>query len=338
MEGSEEKLLTVEDLKIQFQTRGSKTYAVNGVSFNLKKSEILCVVGESGCGKSVTMMSIARLIPSPPGKVTGGKITFDGKRLLELSKNEMRSIRGSDIGIVFQDPMVSFNPVYTIGNQLMEALLTHRKLSKSEAKEKVCNMLRLVGISNPEQRMKLYPHQFSGGMLQRVMIAMALICNPKLLIADEPTTALDVTIEAQIVDLVKELQKEFGMAIIWITHDLGLTASMADRVAVMYGGFIVETAPVSSLYSNPTHPYTKGLLNSLPKLDVQRQNKLQTIGGMPPVFKEPPKGCPFADRCSYVMDCCYTHNPPLININDDHSVACWLTDESITNVAAAKEG
>ena len=313
--------LKVENLKVYFKGKTETIYAVNGISFHVDKGETLGIVGESGCGKSVSNMSVLGLVPGR-GQVYEGTADFKGRDLLKLSRKEMDAVRGNEIGVVFQDPIVSFNPVYTIGNQLMEPLLTHHKMDKAAAYKKACEMLELVGITNPEQRMKAYPHQFSGGMRQRAMIAMALICNPDLLLADEPTTALDVTIEAQIVELVKDLQKQMNMAIIWISHDLGLMAGMADRIAVMYGGLIVETAPVEMLYENPLHPYTIGLLNSLPKIN-EGYRRLESIEGMPPILKQFPTSCPFANRCKRKTNKCQEANPPLRDAGGGHMVACW---------------
>ena len=315
-------VLAVNDLKVQFKSRTETVFAVNGVSFEVRRDEVLGVVGESGCGKSVSMLSLVDLLPKPYGQVAGGTALFLGRDLLTLPKSELTSIRGNDIGIVFQDPMVSFNPVFTIGNQLIEAVLAHRQVSRAEARERVCEMLELVGISQAASRLSAYPHQFSGGMRQRAMIAMALICDPQLLIADEPTTALDVTIEAQIVDLVRHLQQRLHNAIIWITHDLNLRAGLADRIAVMYGGFIVENSPVDDLYANPLHPYTLGLLRSLPRVDGAYQ-RLEPIDGMPPVLRAFPVACPFMPRCPRRTDHCAAANPPLHDAGGGHLVACW---------------
>ena len=320
MEKTRETILQVENLKVHFKGKTETVYAVNGVSFHVDKGETLGIVGESGCGKSVSMMSVLGLVPGR-GKVYEGSANFKGRALFSLSPKELNGIRGNEIGIVFQDPIVSFNPVYTIGNQLMEPLLVHHKMNREEARKKACEMLEMVGITNPEERLKAYPHQFSGGMRQRAMIAMALICGPDLLIADEPTTALDVTIEAQIVELVRGLQKNMNMAIIWISHDLGLMAGMADRIAVMYGGQIVETAPVEMLYENPSHPYTIGLLGSLPKIN-EGYRRLESIEGMPPVLRKFPESCPFANRCKRKTEQC-RKNPVLRDIGSGHLVACW---------------
>ncbi|MCX8025694.1 MAG: ABC transporter ATP-binding protein [Thermanaerothrix sp.] len=321
-------LLTVEGLETQFRTREGIVHAVNGVSFSLREGETLGIVGESGCGKSVTVMSMLRLIPSPPGKVVAGKAIYQGKDLLKMSDEEIRHIRGAQISMVFQDPMTSFNPVLTIGRQVAEPLEIHMGMSRKQALERAAEMLAMVGIPNAKERLNDYPHQFSGGMRQRVMIAMALICTPQILIADEPTTALDVTIQAQIVDLVKRLRDELGMAIIWITHDLGIIAGLADRVAVMYGGYIIEMAQVDELYAHPTHPYTIGLLGSLPRMDETGHRRLVSIDGLPPVLLEKPNYCPFAPRCKYAVERCWHENPPLMTVAPEHQVACWVDTQT----------
>jgi oligopeptide transport system ATP-binding protein len=318
------KLLDVQGLETQFTTRDGTIHAVNGVSFYLNEGETLGIVGESGCGKSVTMLSVLHLIPSPPGKVVAGKALYKDQDLLQMSHDEIRKIRGSQISMIFQDPMTSLNPVLTIGYQLTEPLGAHLSMGKREARERAIELLTMVGIPSAEDRMEDYPHQFSGGMRQRVMIAMALTCNPQVLIADEPSTALDVTIQAQIIDLVKELRDKIGMAIIWITHDLGIIAGLADRVEVMYAGYIIEEAPVDALYGNPRHPYTLGLLGSLPRLDSQEHYRLTSIDGMPPALRETPHFCPFAPRCRFVIERCRHENPPLINIEEGHRAACWV--------------
>jgi oligopeptide transport system ATP-binding protein len=315
-------ILQVENLETRFKTSDGMVYAVNGVTFDLYEGESLGVVGESGCGKSVTMMSLLQLIPQPPGIIAGGQAMFHGKDLLQLKADEIRDVRGSQIGMIFQDPMTSLNPVLTIGKQVSEPLMLHLKMNKAEALDRVVELLKLVGIPEAEKRLNQYPHQFSGGMRQRVMIAMALACNPQILIADEPTTALDVTIQAQIVDLVKRLRNELGMSVIWITHDLGVVAGFAERVIVMYAGYIIEEAYVKELYANPSHPYTVGLLHSLPRLDAEGRHRLADIPGLPPVLIEKPKGCPFAPRCPYVFDRC-VENPPLVEVGVKHRSACW---------------
>lgn len=318
------ELLNVQGLETQFHTREGNVHAVNGVSFSLKEGETLGIVGESGCGKSVTVMSMLRLIPTPPGKIAGGKAMFQGKDLLAMTTDEIRHVRGSQISMVFQDPMTSFNPVITIGRQVAEPLEIHQGMNHKQAEDRVVEMLEKVGIPNPRDRLNDYPHQFSGGMRQRVMIAMSLVCAPQILIADEPTTALDVTIQAQIVDLVKRIRDDLGMAIIWITHDLGVIAGLADRLAVMYGGYIIETAPVRELYANPQHPYTLGLLGSLPRMDETGQRRLVSIDGLPPVLLEKPNFCPFAPRCKYAVEHCWRENPPLMHVGPDHQAACWV--------------
>jgi oligopeptide transport system ATP-binding protein len=317
-------LLEVKDLKTQFFTQDGIVRAVNGISYTLNEGETLGIVGESGSGKSVGVMSLIRLIPSPPGKIVDGQVIFDGQDLLKLSDDEIRSIRGNKIAMIFQDPMTSLNPVLTIGRQIGEALELHLGMDKKQARERTIELLELVGIPLARDRLNNYPHQFSGGMRQRVMIAMGLSCNPQLLIADEPTTALDVTIQAQIVDLVKRLRDEIGMAIIWITHDLGVVAGLANRVIVMYAGCIVEEAPVKELYQNPRHPYTLGLLGSLPRLDAERPEKLNSIEGLPPDLINYPKGCPFYARCNYRIDICAHEMPPLKTVSVGHKAACHV--------------
>ncbi|MCL4559901.1 MAG: ABC transporter ATP-binding protein [Chloroflexi bacterium] len=319
-----ELLLNVKDLRTRFHTRDGLVHAVNGVSFFVKEGETLGIVGESGCGKSVTVMSILRLIPSPPGEVVSGEALYLGRDLLKMSNDEIRHIRGSQLSMVFQDPMTSFNPVMTIGHQVAEPLMAHQEMTRKQAYARAAELLNLVGIPNASERLGDYPHQFSGGMRQRAMIAMALSCNPPLFIADEPSTALDVTIQAQILDLVKHLRDEFGMAVIWITHDLGIIAGLADRVAVMYAGFIIEEAAVDDLYDHPSHPYTIGLLGSLPRMDESGQRRLTSIEGMPPVLYQPPTECPFLSRCTYKIDRCSKENPSLMPVDDDHRAACWV--------------
>ena len=322
-------LLEVKGLETQFRTREGTVHAVNGVSFSLKEGETLGVVGESGCGKSVSMMSMLRLIPNPPGKVVAGEAYFHGKDLIRMSDAEIRKIRGSKISLVFQDPMTSFNPVLTIGKQVAEPWRIHTGAGKEEAYERAAKYLELVGIPNARERLNSYPHEFSGGMRQRVMIAMGLICEPEILIADEPTTALDLTIQAQIVELVKRLQDKLGMAIIWITHDLGIIAGLAERVNVMYGGYIVETAPVKDLYKNPQHPYTIGLLGSLPRMDEDAGHRLTSIEGIPPVLYRKPEFCPFHSRCRYAIERCRHENPMLRQAEGDgHQAACWVNTKT----------
>jgi len=318
------ELLNVRDLETQFRTREGVVHAVNGVDFTLKEGETLGIVGESGCGKSVTVMSMLRLIPTPPGKVVAGQALYQGKDLLKMSDEEIRHIRGSQISMIFQDPMTSFNPVLTIGRQVSEPLEIHQGMNRKQANERVAEMLELVGIPKAKDRLGDYPHQFSGGMRQRVMIAMSLVCNPSILIADEPTTALDVTIQAQIIELAKELRDKLGMAMIWITHDLGVIAGLADRLAVMYGGFIIETGPIKDVYALPSHPYTLGLLNSLPRMDEDNYRRLESIEGLPPILMEKPRSCPFAPRCTFVIERCLRENPPLMETAPDHYTACWV--------------
>lgn len=318
-----EKILDVKDLRTSFFTHVGEVKAVRGVSFSLAKGEALGIVGESGSGKSVTMMSIMKLLQEN-GKVVGGEVNFDGKNIKDMPEKEMEKIRGNDIGMIFQDPMTSLNPVFTVGQQLTEPLIKHRKISKKEAEKLAVDMLNLVGIPSPEQRMKQYPHEFSGGMRQRVMIAMALICDPKFLIADEPTTALDVTIQAQILELMKKLKNELGTAIILITHDLGVVADVCDRINVMYGGTIVEAGDVRDIFYRARHPYTWGLLGSVPNPKEIIREKLKPIEGQPPDLLNPPVGCPFAARCEYAMKLCIEKQPPLLKIGEGHSAACWL--------------
>ncbi len=322
-------VLEVTNLQTVFETRSVTVHAVNGVSFSLKPGELLGVVGESGSGKSVAMMSLMRLVPSPPARIVGGSAILNGRDLLKMNEDDIRGVRGAEIGFIFQDPMTSLNPVFTVGFQLMEPLRQHMAMTKKQARARAAELLALVGIPSPDARLDDYPHQFSGGMRQRVMIAIALACNPKVLIADEPTTALDVTIQAQILELVRKLRQELGMAIVWITHDLGVVAGIADRVAVMYGGQIVETAPVASLYADPLHPYTAALLKTLPKLGGDRAEKLQTIGGQPPLLVEFPKSCPFAPRCAKAFDKCRQANPMLIEVKEGHKAACWLYEDAL---------
>jgi oligopeptide transport system ATP-binding protein len=317
------KLLEVKNLKTQFFTQDGVVHAVNGISYTVDKSETVAIVGESGSGKSVGVMSLIRLIPQPPGKIVDGEVWFDGQDLVKLSEDELREIRGNRIAMIFQDPMTSLNPVLTVGRQITEALELHLHMNKEQARKRAVQLLEMVGIPGAESRLDDYPHQFSGGMRQRVMIAMGLSCDPQLLIADEPTTALDVTIQAQIVDLVRRLQEELGMAIIWITHDLGVVAGLAQRVLVMYAGFIVEESDVNAIYAQPRHPYTLGLLRSIPRLDLGRQKRLVPIEGLPPDLLEPPNHCPFAPRCQFVFEKCWQENPPLMEVGLNHRAACW---------------
>ena len=327
-------LLEVKGLETQFFTQDGVVHAVNGISYTLDEGETLAIVGESGCGKSVSVMSLIRLIPIPPGKVVGGEVWFDGQDLLKLSNDEIRQVRGNRIAMIFQDPMTSLNPVLTIGKQLTEAMQLHLGMNKEQSRKRAVELLELVGIPGADQRLDEYPHQFSGGMRQRVMIAMGLSCNPQLLIADEPTTALDVTIQAQIVELTKELKEKIGMAVIWITHDLGVVAGIAERVIVMYAGLIVEEALVHDLYGKPLHPYTIGLLKSMPRLDLGKDEKLIPIDGLPPDLVDFPEGCPFAARCIYRIDRCLTENPPIEYVSPTHRVACWRWEEVQAELSA----
>jgi oligopeptide transport system ATP-binding protein len=317
-------ILDVQGLETTFRTPDGVVHAVNGVSFGLLEGETLGVVGEAGCGKSVSMLSVLGLIPSPPGKVEAGKAICSGQDLIKMSKEDIRHVRGAQIGMIFQDPMTSLNPVLTIGRQLEEPLMLHIGMTRNQARERAAELLSMVGIPNAKDRLNDYPHQYSGGMRQRVMIAMALSCSPQILIADEPTTALDVTIQAQITDLVKRLRDELGMAIIWITHDLGVVASLAQRVLVMYGGFIIEESPVKELYASPEHPYTIGLLGSLPRVDEKERTKLFSIEGQPPVLYQKPEACPFALRCKWAIEHCWKENPPLLVVGPEHRAACWV--------------
>jgi len=322
------QLLNVNGLETHFQTREGVVHAVNGVSFTLDEGGTMGLVGESACGKTVTMLSVLRLIPMPPGKVVAGSAVLRGQDLLKMTDEEIRSVRGAQISMVFQDPMTSFNPVLTIGRQVSEPLEEHLGMSHAQAYKRVAELLEMVGIPKAKDRLNDYPHQFSGGMRQRVMIAMALACAPQILIADEPTTALDVTIQAQIIDLVKRLRDELGMAIIWITHDLGIIAGLAQRVIVMYGGYFIEEASVKELYGNPQHPYTIGLLGSLPRLNESGHQRLVSIDGSPPVLMEKPNSCPFAPRCNYAIEHCWQENPVLETIAPDHRVACWVDSQT----------
>lgn len=318
------KLLSVRDLKTSFFTHVGEVKAVRGISFDVNEGEVLGIVGESGSGKSVTSLSIMGLLQYP-GRVVDGEILLNGEDILTYSKNQMRKVRGKEIAMIFQDPMTSLNPVYTIGNQVMEMILEHEKMTKREARARAIEMLKLVGIPAAEKRIDSYPHEFSGGMRQRVMIALALSCNPKLLIADEPTTALDVTIQAQILSLIKSLNKQFGMTTMLITHDLGVVATVCDKVAVMYGGLIMEYGTVDEIFYHPRHPYTMGLLGSIPHVDGGEKRRLIPIDGTPPDLINPPKGCPFSTRCKYCMNVCTREQPPYF-AEDKHRTMCWMLD------------
>ncbi len=321
------KLLEVRDLATEFVTQDGVIKAVDGISYDLEEGEILGLVGESGCGKSVSALSIMRLVADPPGKIVGGEVVFDGRDLLKLSEAEMREVRGNRVAMVFQEPMTSLNPVLTIGRQLTETLQLHLKMSVSQADQRAGELLAMVGIPDSQSRLKDYPHQLSGGMRQRVMIAMAISCNPRLIIADEPTTALDVTIQAQILELLQSLAKELGMALVIITHNLGVVARYATRVLVMYAGRIIETGTSVEIYHNPRHPYTLGLLKSVPRLDEPTRAKLDPIEGLPPDLIGLPDGCSFAPRCKYTIEKCTRDTPPLMPIGDGHHSACWRSAE-----------
>jgi oligopeptide transport system ATP-binding protein len=331
-------LLDVRNLETQFKTQDGVVKAVNNVSFYVNRGETLGIVGESGSGKSVTSLSVMRLIPNPPGRITGGEVMFDGQDLLKLSEEAMRELRGNRIAMIFQDPMTSLNPVLTIGQQIIESLVLHLKLSQAEARARTIELLQMVGIPGAEKRVDEYPHQFSGGMRQRVMIAMALACNPELLIADEPTTALDVTIQAQILELIEKLQAELGMAVIIITHDLGVVAGMSDRVMVMYAGRVVEEGPTRDIFHNPRMPYTIGLLKSIPRLDNVSGQRLEPIRGLPPDLITLGQECAFRFRCDFAQaGACDAQVPPLRNVGENHNAACLfdITIESEPTVAAS---
>lgn len=329
-------LLDVKDLQVSFFTPAGEVKAVNGITYKLKYGEVMGIVGESGSGKSVEAYSIIGLLQSP-GKVVGGSVQFDQEDVLHFNEDKMQEFRGNKVSMIFQNPMTCLNPVYTVGNQLMEAVMCHEKISKSDAKKRAMDMLELVGINNVDKRMRQYPHEFSGGMRQRVMIAMGLICNPKLLIADEPTTALDVTIQAQILELMKDLKKKIDMSIIFITHNLGVVAEICDFVSVMYGGKIVEQGTVDDIFYQPSHPYTRGLLRSMPRVDATSYERLIPIEGTPVDLLNAPKGCPFAARCENCMKICLHHMPELTKVGEKHISACWLLSEECKKEAAGHE-
>ena len=331
------KLLEVKNLKTSFKTHIGDVQSVRGVSFHLDKGEALGVVGESGCGKSVTMMTIMRLL-GENAKIEAENITFDDKDISKPTEKLMQTIRGNDMSMIFQDPMTSLNPLFTVGDQLTEHLIKHKKISKKEAKEKAIKMLDMVGIPSPEKRLKQYPHEFSGGMRQRVMIAMSLICEPKLIIADEPTTALDVTIQAQILDLMKDLKEKLDTSIILITHDLGVVADLCSRINVMYGGLIVEEGTTEDIFYRGKHPYTWGLLRSVPNPKSELKEKLIPIEGQPPDLLKPPVGCPFTARCDYAMKICKEKQPPLFEISEGHRAACWLCHKNAPKVESPIKG
>ena len=332
-----ENLLEVKDLRVTFFTPAGEVKAVDGISYTLKEHEVMGIVGESGSGKSVEAYSIMGLLASP-GKITGGSVAFEGEDILAYTENQKREFRGSKAAMIFQNPMTCLNPVYTIGDQLMEALMCHDKtISKAEARKRAIEMLELVGITNAEKRVDQYPHEYSGGMRQRAMIAMALICHPKLLIADEPTTALDVTIQAQILELMKSLQEKTGMAIIFITHNLGVVAEICDRVTVMYAGHIMEQGKVDDIFYRPAHPYTKGLLRSMPNLDDEKGKRLIPIEGTPVDLLDPPKGCAFGPRCEHCMKVCLTRQPPTVTVGDEHTSSCWLHIKQMKEEGSTEE-
>lgn len=320
-------VLDVSGLKTVFSLKNGEVHAVNSVSFHVDAGEVLGVVGESGSGKSVTMMSLLGLLPGDSSEIREGQILYNGRDLRGLGDEQLRHLRGNDVGYIFQDPMTSLNPVFTVGYQLCEPLKEHMGLNAQDAKIRAAELLALVGIPDPAARLRDYPHQFSGGMRQRVMIAMALACDPKVLIADEPTTALDVTIQAQILELMKDLRQRLGMAIIWITHDLGVVAGIADRVMVMYAGQVVEHAPVKELFANPKHPYTKALLETIPTVTGKRAERLNVIEGQPPILGSEPTACAFRDRCSEAFDRCHLENPRRYDLSDGHDAACFLVDQ-----------
>ena len=317
-------LLEVNDLCTRFHTAEGTVYAVNGISLSLDEGETLAVVGESGCGKSVSMLSILGLIPIPPGEIVGGSAVYRGADLLQITEAQLEHVRGREISTIFQDPMTSLNPVLTIGRQITETLRAHMGMDAAQAGRRAVELLEAVGIPDAARRLGDYPHQFSGGMRQRVMIAMALACAPSILIADEPTTALDVTIQAQIVELAVRMREQMGMAMIWITHDLGVVAGLADRVIVMYAGFIVEEASVDRVYDDPRHPYTLALLAALPRADRRRDHRLKSISGAPPSLAVEPHGCPFAPRCEFALEKCWSENPALTPVDKGHRIACWV--------------
>jgi len=334
-----ETLLEVRNLRVSYRVHDGEVQAVRGVSFTVGKGEAVAIVGESGCGKSVTAQSIMRLIPMPPGEIKpGSSILFKNRDLLELSEEEMRGVRGREIGMIFQDPMTSLNPTMTVGEQIMESVRLHLGMGKAEARARALELLGLVGIPNPETRIRQYPHEFSGGMRQRVMIAIALACNPSLVIADEPTTALDVTIQAQILQLMKDLQKKLGMSIIMITHDLGIVADLCDRVVVMYAGKVVEEGTKWDVFKSPQHPYTRGLLKSVPRINRDRREPLEPIRGTPPDLIKPPAGCAFYDRCPRAMKICGRLDAPRFEHSGTHASSCWLHHPMAERAAAERRG
>ena len=333
-----ENILEIKNLQVSFQTFFGEVEAVRDISFEVGKKETVAIVGESGCGKSVTASSIIQLLPMPPAFFKGGEIIFNGENLLDKTEKEMQDIRGNEISMIFQDPMTSLNPTMKIGKQIVESLMKHEKMTGKEAKEKAIEMLNLVSVPQPKKRIEQYPFEFSGGMRQRVMIALAMICNPKLLIADEPTTALDVTVQAQILELMKKIQDSLGMSIILITHDLGVVADMSDRVVVMYAGQIVEQGTTDDIFKTPNHPYTRKLLASVPRLDMSREESLHAIHGTPPDLYIPPRGCSFYDRCSNAMVVCKEHLPGFEKVNEGHISRCWLNHSMATGKRPTEGG
>lgn len=327
------KILEVKNLRVSFNTYAGENQAVRGVSFHLNEGETLAIVGESGCGKTVTSKSILRILPSPPAVIKeGSEVWLEGRELTNLEDDEMVTVRGSEISMIFQDPMTSLNPTMKIGEQIAESIIIHQNKSKKQALKEVVELLEMVGIPNAEERIKQYPHEFSGGMRQRAMIAIALACSPKILIADEPTTALDVTIQAQIMDLIKSLQKKLNTAVILVTHDLGVVAEVADRIQVMYAGEIVETGNSRDIFYNPKHPYTWALLKSVPKLKTENKSELYSLSGTPPDLLNPPIGCAFAARCEYCMNICRSKSPKFTDIDGEHRTACWLLHDNAPNI------
>lgn len=325
------RLIDINDLEVGFKTYGGEVQAVRGVSFHLDEGECVGVVGESGCGKSVTAKALLKLIPTPPGRIKNGTIMFKGEDMIKYSKKQIRPIRGAEISMIFQDPMTSLNPTMTVERQIGEVISKHQHAKRAQVYARTIEIMKLVGIPNPEKRVKQYPHEFSGGMRQRVMIAIAMACNPKLLIADEPTTALDVTIQAQMLDLMKELQNKFNTSIMLITHDLGVVANMAQRVLVFYAGRIVESGSCSDIFYKPGHPYTRGLLKSMPRVDSHNKALLASIEGSPPDLFRPPVGCSFMPRCDHAMRLCEIAEPPMIQLNGEHQAACWLNHEKTSD-------
>lgn len=324
------KILEVKNLSVSFNTYAGEVKALRDISFSVDRGETLAIVGESGSGKSVTVQTIMRLIPMPPGEIKGGEILFDGEDIVQVSDERMRQLRGGKIGMIFQDPMTSLNPSIKVGKQIMEGILIHKKIRKKEAKKQAIEILRKVGIPKPEERFKQYPHEFSGGMRQRAVIAIALSCEPDLLICDEPTTALDVTIQAQILDILRDLQQKYNMSVALITHDMGVVASMCTRVIIFYGGLIMERGTVDEIFYNPKHPYTKALLNAIPSINLKEGERLSSIPGLPPSLVNPPEGCPFAERCEFAFERCYSEMPSFTQHSETQFSACFLNKE-VTN-------